>query len=148
MTDSSMRAVGWARSFPIAGGVRAGRRWAREHLETLGWTEYASETVDDILLTVSELITNAHVHAHSTAHLVLTWDNRCLHVSVHDSGGGVPAPRSPDTTSPGGRGLALVDAVCDHWHSHAREDGKTITACFTPPAPPAAPSSGPGDGGA
>ncbi|MGA5165344.1 MULTISPECIES: ATP-binding protein [Streptomyces] len=132
MADSSMRAVGWARSFPVSGGVRAGRCWAREHLESLGWTEDAPETVDDVLLTVSELITNAHVHAHSSAQLVLTWDSQCLHVSVHDDGGGVPAPRSPDTTSPGGRGLALVDALSDHWHTHAQQHGKTITACFTP----------------
>ncbi|QGV82773.1 ATP-binding protein [Streptomyces ficellus] len=128
-----MRAVGWARSFPVSGGVREGRRWARDHLRSLGWTEDAPETVDDVLLTVSELITNAHVHAHSSAQLVLTWDSRCLHVSVHDEdGSGVPAPRTPDATSPGGRGLALVDAVSDHWHAHAQAHGKTITACFTP----------------
>ncbi|MFH8370935.1 ATP-binding protein [Streptomyces sp. NPDC018031] len=132
MTDSAMRAVGWARSFPVSGGVREGRRWAHEHLKSLGWTEYAPDTVDDVLLTVSELVTNAHVHARSTAHVVLTWDDRCLHVGVHDSGGGVPTRRVPDTTSPGGRGLALVDALSDHWHAHAREDGKTIVACFTP----------------
>ncbi|WP_228973099.1 ATP-binding protein [Streptomyces sp. DH12] len=132
MTDSSMKAVGWARSFPISGGVRAGRQWAREHLASLGWTERAPETVDDVLLAVSELITNAHVHAHSSAQVVLTWDNRCLHVSVHDAGDRLPAPRTPDTTSPGGRGLALVDALSDHWHTHPQKDGKTITACFTP----------------
>ncbi|MDN3297532.1 ATP-binding protein [Streptomyces ficellus] len=133
MADSSMKAVGWARSFPVSGGVRAGRCWAREHLESLGWTESAPETTDDVLLTVSELITNAHVHARSSAQVVLTWDNRCLHVSVHDSGGsGMPTPRAPDTVSTGGRGLALVDALADHWHTHAQQHGKTITACFTP----------------
>ncbi|MEE1752864.1 ATP-binding protein [Streptomyces sp. SP18CS02] len=133
MADTSMRAVGWARSFPVSGGVRAGRHWAREHLDSLEWTKDTPELVDDVLLTVSELITNAHVHARSDAQLVLTWDSRCLHVSVHDSGRGLPAPRTPDTNSPGGRGLVLIDAVADHWHTHAQPDGKTITACFTPP---------------
>ncbi|MFV0126706.1 ATP-binding protein [Streptomyces sp. HMX112] len=137
MTDMSMKAMGWARSFPVSGGVREGRRWAREHLEALGWTRETPDTVDDVLLTVSELITNAHVHAHSDAQLILTWDSRCLHVSVHDSGAGLPAPRTPDTTSPGGRGLALIDALADDWHTHTQPDGKTITACFTPSRGPA-----------
>lgn len=139
MADTSMKAVGWARSFPVSGGVRAGRRWTREHLDTLEWTEDAPGTVDDILLTVSELITNAHVHARSDAELVLTWDSQCLHVSVHDSGGEMPAPRQADATATGGRGLALVDAVADHWHTHTRPDGKTVTACFTPPVRPGGP---------
>lgn len=83
--DTSLRAVGWAQSFPVSQGVRAGRRWTRGHLVSLEWTENAPETVDAILLSVSELITNAHVHAASDAQLVLTWDSHCLHVSVHDS---------------------------------------------------------------
>lgn len=95
--DMSLRAVGWAQSFPVSHGVRAGRRWTRDHLASLEWTEVAPETVDAILLTVSELITNAHVHAHSDAQLVLTWDSRCLHVSVHDSDP-VPPPSSPKTS--------------------------------------------------
>lgn len=134
MADMSMRAVGWARSFPVSSGAREGRRWVREHLDSLEWTAHAPETVDDVLLTVSELITNAHVHAHSDAQLILTWDSRCLHVSVHDSDPDLPTPRALDTTSPGGRGLALVDALATDWHTHEQPDGKTVTACFTPPA--------------
>lgn len=133
MSDASLRAVGWAQTFPIADGVREGRQWARRHLDSLGWTHEAPETVDAVLLTVSELITNAHRHAHSSAQLVLTWDSRCLHVSVHDSGAGSPVPRTPDTTSTGGRGLALIDAVSDDWTAHSTRHGKTVTACFTLP---------------
>lgn len=95
--DTSLRAVGWAQSFPVSQGVRAGRRWTRGHLVSLEWTENAPETVDAILLSVSELITNAHVHAHSDAQLVLTWDSHCLHVSVHDSDP-CPLPSSPKTS--------------------------------------------------
>lgn len=131
-----MKAVGWARSFPIADGPRAGRRWAREHLDSLEWTARAPETVDAVLLTVSELITNAHIHAHSTAHLVLTWDSRCLHVSVSDTSPGLPVPSSPDSTTPSGRGLALVDALADGWQTHPHSTGKAVTACFLPPGQP------------
>ncbi|SNS91093.1 hypothetical protein SAMN05216252_11091 [Actinacidiphila glaucinigra] len=55
MTGGSLKAVGWARSFPAAGGARAGRRWTREHLAALGWTADAPGTVDDLLPKVSGL---------------------------------------------------------------------------------------------
>lgn len=62
----------------------------------------APEIVDAILLSVSELVTNAHVHAHSDAQLVLTWDSHCLHVSVHDSDPLPPARKPEDLTTTGG----------------------------------------------
>jgi anti-sigma regulatory factor (Ser/Thr protein kinase) len=133
MGDASVRATGWARSFPVTGGIQAGRHWAREHLRSLEWTAGAPETVDDIVLTVSELITNAHVHAHSNARVVLTWDSVCLHVNVSDSSTDLPAPRAPDDARPSGRGLVIVDALADTWQTHRRPDGKTVTACFCPP---------------
>jgi anti-sigma regulatory factor (Ser/Thr protein kinase) len=134
--DQSLRAVGWAQSFPVSGGVRAGRQWARRHLETLGWTKEAPDTVDSVLVTVSELLTNAHVHAHSTAELVLTWDSRCLHVSVHDSGNGRPTARKAGDSESSGRGLAIVDALADGCETRSQSNGKTVTACFHPPDRP------------
>lgn len=136
MGETSMRATGWARSFPVSGGVRAGRRWARVHLDALGWTVHAPDTADDVLLTVSELITNAHLHAHSDAQLVLLWDRRCLHVSVHDASTELPHLRSPDPVRPNGRGLAIVDTLADSWRAHPQGGGKTITACFHAPGEP------------
>ncbi|MEU0126671.1 MULTISPECIES: ATP-binding protein [unclassified Streptomyces] len=133
MDESSVRAVGWAQSFPISRGVRAGRIWARRHLDSLEWTKNAPDMVDSVLLSISELVTNAHVHAHSDAQLVLTWDSQCLHVSVHDGDTAIPRPRQADDTMTGGRGLAIVDALADSWHTHRQRDGKTITACFIPP---------------
>ncbi len=133
MGAASIKAMGWAQSFPVKSGVKAGRRWARGHLEGMGWTELAPETVDDVLLTVSELITNAHVHAHSDAQVVLTWDRVCLHVSVTDASTEVPAPRAADPDSVSGRGMAIVDALADSWETHAQAGGKTISACFRPP---------------
>ncbi|MDQ0937238.1 hypothetical protein QFZ49_007213 [Streptomyces turgidiscabies] len=62
-----IKLMGWAHPFPTSGGVRAGRHWARRQLESLPWTVDEPETVDAVVLTVSELLTNAHVHAHSDA---------------------------------------------------------------------------------
>lgn len=128
----SLRAMGWARSFSVHRGAREARRWSLEHLDALKWTAHAPDTVHSILLTVSELVTNAHVHAGSTAQLVLTWDGRCLHVSVADSDPFLPAPGEAGTGATSGRGLAIVDALADDWDAHAFHGGKTITACFHP----------------
>ncbi|MGW2532756.1 ATP-binding protein [Streptomyces sp. NPDC001595] len=129
-----MRAVGWARSLPVSTGPKAARDWARDHLRALGWTDSAPGTVDDVLLAVSELVTNAHVHAHSTARLVMTWDGRCLHITVHDDdAASLPAPREPSRDGLGGRGMFLIDALADDWEARPCPDGKAVTACFCPP---------------
>ncbi|WP_035791825.1 ATP-binding protein [Kitasatospora mediocidica] len=136
MGEASMRATGWARSFPVAGEVRAARQWCLGHLESLGWTTTAPDTVDAVLLTVSELVTNAHIHAHSSAQLVLVWDNRCLGVSVHDAGSGLPTPGTPDRSAVHGRGLRIVDALADDWETRTQADGKTVIASFRAPGTP------------
>lgn len=133
MEGSSLRAVGWARTLPLNSEVKTARDWAREHLEALGWTTDAPQTVDAVLLTVSELVTNAHRHAHSSAQLVMTCDDHCLHVSVHDRSGDLPVPREAGTESLGGRGMLLVDAMADTWESHPCPHGKSVSACFRAP---------------
>ncbi|WP_344606140.1 ATP-binding protein [Streptomyces glaucus] len=133
MDRTSLRAVGWARSLPLDTEVKAARDWAREHLDALGWTTSAPETVDAVLLTVSELVTNAHFHARSNAQLILTWDDRCLHISVHDTSTTLPSPRTPSTERVGGRGMFLVDALADTWETRPCPHGKTVTACFRGP---------------
>ncbi|MFF8772440.1 ATP-binding protein [Kitasatospora sp. NPDC015120] len=125
--------VGWARRLPLGTGIRAGREWARTHLEALGWNQDAPAVADAVVLAVSELTTNAHLHAGSDAELVLTWDGRCLHLSVHDHSPRLPRPRSAGPDAVGGRGLTLVDALADHWHTRRQKNGKTVTACFHPP---------------
>ncbi|MFD9127667.1 ATP-binding protein [Kitasatospora sp. NPDC059571] len=135
--DPRLGALGWARRLPVAGGVRAGRDWARRHLDELGWTTSAPETADAVILAVSELVANAHVHARSSADLVLTWDGQCLYAAVHDSDPRLPGPpRAAGDDATSGRGLALVDALADDWQARPEREGKTVTACFHPPGRP------------
>ncbi|MFB9396572.1 ATP-binding protein [Streptomyces echinatus] len=134
--NSSLRAVGWARSLPVSSGVKAARDWTRAHLATLGWERAAPDLVDSVVLTVSELVTNAHVHAHSTANLILTWDEECLHVTVHDASPRLPEQRDRSDDALGGRGLLLIDALADDWQAQRCPRGKDVTACFQPPTAP------------
>ncbi|MFE7516938.1 ATP-binding protein [Streptomyces sp. NPDC057540] len=133
--DPSLRAVGWARSLPLGNNVKTARDWTREHLATLGWDRTAPDTVDSVVLAVSELVTNAHVHAHSDAQLILTWDEACLHVTVHDASSLVPEQRRPDDEALGGRGLLLIDALADDVRTQSCPRGKDVTACFRVPSP-------------
>jgi anti-sigma regulatory factor (Ser/Thr protein kinase) len=123
--------------------VKAARDWTREHLEALGWARTAPDLVDSVLLAVSELVTNAHVHARSTAQLILTWDDRCLHVTVHDASDRLPEQRRPSEDALGGRGLMLVDALADEVKAHRCPRGKDVTACFQPPRAEEADANGP-----
>jgi anti-sigma regulatory factor (Ser/Thr protein kinase) len=126
--------VGWARTLPLQSTPKTARDWALEHLEALDWTENDPQTVDAVLITVSELVTNAHVHAHSHAQLAMTWDGRCLHIAVRDRSTEVPKTRPPSSRRPGGRGMFLVDALADDWETRPCKDGKTVVACFRPSA--------------
>ncbi|MGW8361640.1 ATP-binding protein [Streptomyces wedmorensis] len=133
--DPSLRAVGWARALPISSGVKTARDWTREHLVALGWDRTAPDLVDAVVLAVSELVTNAHVHARSDAQLILTRDEECLHVTVHDASSRVPEARRPDDGALGGRGMLLIDALADDWQARSCPRGKDVTACFRPPPP-------------
>jgi anti-sigma regulatory factor (Ser/Thr protein kinase) len=71
----------------------------------------------DVLLLVSELVTNAVRHATGEQlRLVVTMDERALRVEVHDRGEGfaLRAP-APDPARPSGWGLFLVAELADRW---------------------------------
>ncbi|MFE4327880.1 ATP-binding protein [Streptomyces sp. NPDC056831] len=89
--------------------------------------------LDDVLLCVSELATNALVHGvlpgrGYLVRLLLEEGGVALRVEVHDSGSGQPGVREPDGES--GRGLLLVAAVADRWGVGERKPGKIVWCAF------------------
>ena len=78
----------------------------------------ARERVEDAILLVSELVTNAVKYApeEGEIRLILGHDGDTMRVTVHDPGlGPLPEMRAEDDPEPGGHGLRLVDAVADRW---------------------------------
>ncbi|MFF0706233.1 ATP-binding protein [Streptomyces tendae] len=74
---------------------------------------------DDVMLIVSELLTNALQHSGTTEiSLVITVADGALRVRVRDGMPTHAAPRRPGPAAESGRGLLLVDAV-------AKENGGT-----------------------
>jgi anti-sigma regulatory factor (Ser/Thr protein kinase) len=81
----------------------------------------------DLGLVVSELATNACVHAHSPFSVTVQRHDAGLLVEVADDD---PAPASvqPLTRGPSGRGMHIVAAVAKDWGTTPRGAGKAVWA--------------------
>ena len=90
-------------------------------------------SVLDVELVVSELVTNAVVHA-ATPFLVRVVVARTIHVDVTD-GSGAPPVRLPATSGhPGGGGLGVVEACACRWGFEELVGGKVVWAELSIPA--------------
>jgi anti-sigma regulatory factor (Ser/Thr protein kinase) len=79
-----------------------------------------AQSLDDIRLLVSELVTNAIRHADGPrggeVALDVTIEAARVRVEVADPGAGFePHPRDDEMSRPGGWGLYLVDRIADRW---------------------------------
>lgn len=95
--------------------------------------------VCDAVLVVSELLSNAIRHARPLpgAQLQVTWvlAPGSVEVAVSDGGGHTrPHAGYPSLSSLGGRGLGIVEHLCDSWGTQDNEGGLTVWAVL--PAPP------------
>lgn len=103
----------------------AARRFLREFLSQV---EVSEDLLDTAELCLSELVTNAILHAGSRSELRASVDG-VLTVSVRDRGGAAPeaAPDSdPDPLRVHGRGLQLVEMLADRWGSERDALGTTV----------------------
>ncbi|WP_235583102.1 ATP-binding protein [Kitasatospora sp. Root107] len=99
------------------------RRFTRRTLEEWGLTAL-SEFAE---LLVSELVTNALLHADAPRRLRLFRD-RTLTVEVADSGGQAPRLRPSAEEDEGGRGMHLVSELAHRWGTRQTKDGKVVWA--------------------
>jgi anti-sigma regulatory factor (Ser/Thr protein kinase) len=77
-------------------------------------------------LLVSELVTNAVLHARTPLHLSLRTTGGRIRVEVSDGDRERPTLRDPEPVSPGGRGLVLVDRLASAWGVEERPTGKVV----------------------
>ncbi len=88
--------------------------------------ERTGPTWDDVHLMVSELVTNAVTHAHSSPQVIVQVHGTTLRVEVHDESMVLPGIRRADDAEPGGRGLKIVDRLASEWGIERRPGGKAI----------------------
>ena len=113
------------------GAPSAARRWTADCLRAhLGDRPPVPDLIDDAVLCVSELVTNA-VHAGCTSLRVeLSFKDDGVRVGVVDDAPGRPALRSAGASERSGRGLRLVEAVSRRWGVDVVERGKLVWAEF------------------
>lgn len=109
--------------------VASAREFAAVTLDAWGVTS----RLDDVLLCVSELATNALLHGVPPGRcyrLRLFRFEATVRVEVHDSGDGRPRVGARDESAEHGRGLLLVAAVADRWGVGPRSPGKIVWCEF------------------
>ncbi|MBT2530007.1 ATP-binding protein [Streptomyces sp. ISL-99] len=141
---SAVSAVGQARSLALSsasGIVPLARDFTRQALYDWGWLPASSAdrraAAEDVLLVVSELVTNACLHAEGPEELRVACDGKVLRLEVVDRGTGQPAPRTPHRAGrPGGHGMFIVQRLCLDWGVERAQEstGKTVWAELAAPA--------------
>lgn len=77
-------------------------------------------------LLVSELATNAVLHARTSFAVQVTMTPTVIRVSVTDGSPILPERRNYSFLHPTGRGLHLVDSLSDRWGVNLEPPGKTV----------------------
>ena len=83
---------------------------------------------DDVSLVVSELVTNAVVHAKTPLILAIEREGPTLAVAVGDGQPAAPWLTAQSPESSGGRGIALVSRLSTNWGVVRTVLGKTVWA--------------------
>ncbi|GGZ95698.1 ATPase [Streptomyces subrutilus] len=118
----------------ILGGATTGvvarcRDFTRLALADWGWPG-GPEAVEDVLLLVSEVVTNACLHAGGPRELVLRHGAGGLRVELSDDSPELPHRRPPGNRAlPGGHGLIVVERLARSWGAEpfaGERPGKTV----------------------
>src|SRR3954466_14738580 len=85
-----------------------------------------TEVAELAVLLVSELASNAVLHARTPFELVVENDGTRLRVEVRDDSSALPPLKDYVAESVTGRGLHMVAASADNWGFEVREHGKCV----------------------
>jgi DNA-binding NarL/FixJ family response regulator len=100
----------------------AARRFASTVLGTWG----CEELTDAVLLLVSELVTNAVIHAHSDVDVILRLRPSRVRVEIVDSASEYVQRRDAASDDQSGRGMALTEALAAAWGVDTLVAGKSV----------------------
>ncbi|MFD9488005.1 ATP-binding protein [Streptomyces sp. NPDC059991] len=116
--------------FGTKGVVTRCRDFTAHALADWGWTTAVREEdrarVDDVLLLVSEVVTNACLHAGGPRELVLRHEDGHLRAEVADGSPVAPTRRPRAPSLPGGHGLMVLDRLAGDWGSMPLGTGKVV----------------------
>jgi DNA-binding NarL/FixJ family response regulator len=108
-----------------AQSARAARRFVGQVLT--GWDDEEGDLTDTVTLLVSELVTNAVVHASSDVEVLVRLTATAARIEVTDTSAAAVVPRDAAFDEDSGRGLALVGSLAQRWGVRAAPGGgKTV----------------------
>ncbi len=116
--------MAWAGTYALPNSTRSpalARTLVREAL-----AGFPQETIDGAELLVSELVTNAVLHAQTMLTLTIELTPPSLTVTVEDCSPDHPQPRDAHATAASGRGLSLVDTLARSWGWNTTPTGKRV----------------------
>ena len=103
------------------------RDFVRLHLVA----HHPTDLVDDVRLVVSELATNAVVHAGTPFAVTLSSVDERIRLVLTDGSPSIPVRSTPDLMDMNGRGLMLVELLSQEWGVTIDQDGvKSVWAHF------------------
>jgi anti-sigma regulatory factor (Ser/Thr protein kinase) len=104
------------------------RTFVAEQAQALG---LAAARIDLFTVAVSELTTNTLQHTSGGGHIRVWADNGQLICDVVDGGGPRPFGRAmPPAEAVRGRGLTMVERICDSVHTFAVPGGTLVRICL------------------
>ena len=111
----------WTTNFSRPADVRALRHHVVDQLHGEGVA-----AADDVTLMVSELVTNALVHATDPRSLAIEVTPEAVIVEVSDGSHVVPVVRAVDPNRLGGNGMRIVHELSSAWGVDVTSAGKTV----------------------
>lgn len=109
---------------PVVAAVAAARHFTIDTL--IDWK--LSHLVDDAALIVTELATNAIVHANSAFRVMMSPAPLGVRFAVEDASQCQPRMRHPGPYEAGGRGIPLIAKIAHQWGCDVSPIGKTVWA--------------------
>ncbi|WBB64145.1 SpoIIE family protein phosphatase [Streptomyces sp. WMMC500] len=107
---------------------------ARHQLRGMLYDWATADQIDAAELALSEMIANVMMHTDSTANVMADVTGppgrRLLRMTIADADGNLPHRRHPGEMASSGRGVLLLQELCDGWGVEPRGDGKAIWAEF------------------
>ena len=84
------------------------------------------ELLASVELLVSELVTNAVIHASTAPRVVVQMTPSTVRVEVHDDDPTLPQPLPFDIDRQGGRGLFIIESMASRWGAESCGTGKRM----------------------
>jgi anti-sigma regulatory factor (Ser/Thr protein kinase) len=101
-------------------------REARSFLRAVLTEKTEPDLTDVVLLLVTELVTNAVIHAQTPVDVEVAINGSLVRIDVRDDAPTPPIRRSASPESLDGRGLLLLDRLADRWGYEPGPSGKTV----------------------